>query len=126
MKSKSKVLSYQINIYIFNFTGSKHFFDYLRRIGSGSVDQFLKISDKPSWNKTYTLVNIGNKKKQDVFNEVQQSTFDQRFDFVHGLPQDKNVQEFVNAVFVWLLIAVTQKNFFRAIGFLVFKGISVR
>ena len=54
---------------IFNFTGSKHFFDYLRRIGSGSVDQFLKISDKPSWNKTYTLVNIGNKKKQDVFNE---------------------------------------------------------
>lgn len=33
------------------------------------MDQFLKISDKPSWNKTYTLVNIGNKKKQDVFNE---------------------------------------------------------
>ena len=29
----------------------------------------MKASEKPSWDKTYTLVNIGNKKKQEVHNE---------------------------------------------------------
>ena len=53
---------------LFNFPGSKHFFDYLRKEGAGSVDKFLKMSGKPSWNKTYTFVNIGNKKKQDLLN----------------------------------------------------------
>ena len=33
--------------------------------------------------------------QQDVFNEVQQKKFEQHVKFVHGLPQDKTVQEFV-------------------------------
>ena len=55
---------------LFNFPGSTHFFDYLRKCGADSVDKFMKISEeKPSWNKSITLVNIGNnRKRQDAFN----------------------------------------------------------
>ena len=64
-----RIISNQIkNPNLFNFTGSKHFFDYLRKCGEGSVDKFMKISEKPSWNKSITLVNIGNRKRQDAFN----------------------------------------------------------
>ena len=44
------------------------------------MDQFLKASEKPSWDKTYTLVNIGNKKKQEVHNEEANFGSDVRFD----------------------------------------------
>ena len=33
--------------------------------------------------------------QQDVFNEVRETTSGQRVEFVHGIPQDKTVQEFI-------------------------------
>ena len=61
--------------------GSKPFFDYLRKSGVGSVDKFMKISEKPSWNKSITLVNIGNRKRQDAFNYEGESFKDKIFDW---------------------------------------------
>ena len=43
---------------LFVFDGSKYFFDFLRKGGHNSVDNYLEIDQKSSWKKSIFLVNF--------------------------------------------------------------------
>lgn len=43
---------------LFEFSGAKYFFDFLRRGGRNSVDNYLRIDQKSTWKKSIFLVNL--------------------------------------------------------------------
>ena len=79
LKCKKTILNKISNEDVFFFSGSKYFFDHLRKEGAGSTDAYLN-GDEKSFRVTTTLANIHRKSMKEEKTEKSEKKSSKRID----------------------------------------------